>query len=87
MKDDEVVRQKFINAALRRSILPQKVKKGIIQSLCKSQLNVRIYLLEEESTPHVIELFSGDPNEYQSDVLRKIIPIIVNPKGNSTNSM
>ena len=30
-----------------------------------------------------IQLFSADPKEYRSDVLRKIVPIITNPRGES----
>lgn len=37
--------------------------------------------LEEEHIPQPIELFSADANEYRSDILRKVIPLIANPKG------
>lgn len=37
----------------------------------------------EESKVEPIELFSADPKDYRSDVLRKIIPLIANPSGKS----
>lgn len=37
--------------------------------------------MEEDSVHEPIELFSTDPNDYRSDILRKIIPLITNPSG------
>ena len=34
-----------------------------------------------EETSEPIELFSSNPKDYRSDVLRKIIPLITNPSG------
>jgi len=34
-----------------------------------------------EKTSDCIELFSSNPEDYRSDVLRKLIPLITNPRG------
>ena len=66
--NDDIVRKKFISAAVSRSVLPQHTKKG---KWAYAHVSVFLKLCSEEEHPPVMELYSANPKEYWSDILRK----------------
>ena len=88
--ENEEVQQKCIDAALQRSILPKASDTGYNYYYCCT--DIIIYILSRvlfmlllnllaDHNHEPIHLFSSNPEEYRSDILQKIIPLITNPSG------
>ena len=82
--ENEEVQKSFIDAALSRPIMPTDTGYTVFAMVIPCMISSLCFLslpATEESRDRPIELFSSNPRDYRSDVLRKIIPMITNPSG------